>query len=334
MAKPQRVRIRNDITAEKLGITEDQLATAEAETKASLARTKNVSQGMLSADDIRATNQARGLPSDIGEAAALERERIAFEQRLLDATPGQQPGEIDAGKMTPLEPQGSTITQPPMSQVPLNSAQTSLQTSTTTEPSGVTISPGAPSQSQPDQLQQQFQKAAESDITSEYAFAFDPLSGFAEAAKRQYEKAPEGSFRKVFTKHMFEFAERSRIRVRALTRSMVGFKLFGVGPGERVGDLRQKLKDSKVVLTENEASMNDIIDAFKAGEITQDQALQGFLEYQDQILENEQAVIAVSNDPLAFKLGEMEDDLTNFRNFRQTRLPELQRQLSSGVRVR
>lgn len=315
MAKLTTVKVRKDLTAKKLGVTEEDLAKSEAEIKESLGRTKNVSSNQLTADDVRAKNRIAGKPSDIGEAQALERERLAFEQKLLNATPGQQPGEI---------PQG-------------NQSQT-LQTSGTQGQQQPALSSPAgavgqiPSETQ--QIEQQATEQVQNVNTGVLGLALDPLGPISKRAKASVEASPEGSFRKEFNTELAKFVETQRQSAKTAAKNLVGLRIFGIGIGtERESDLKTKLGDSRRILKDNTEAMNDIIESFKKGEISQDEAMIGFLSLKDQILETEAAVQAVSRDPLAFKLGDMEDDLTDFRNWRQFRLPRLQNQLVGGVQV-
>lgn len=324
MAKLSKVKVRNDLTAKKLGITEETLAQNQAATKASLDRTKNVGPNSLTADDIRARNKQLGKPSDAGEAQALESKRLDFEQQLLHATPGQQPGELP---MSSNEQQVSQSSNPTLQ----NSGTQAQQPATSSQAGAVALNPNE-QLGQTQQITNSAEQAVQETTTGLLDVALDPIGPISRKAAKAVESSPEGSFRESFNKEMFKFLETQRFAARKAARGIVGLRILGVGIGtEREGDLKVKLGDSRRILKDNTEAMNDIVSAFKSGEISQDEALQGFVSLRDQILETESAVLAVSRDPLAFKLGDMEDDLTDFRNWRQTRLPRLQNQLIAGA---
>lgn len=294
-------------TIQDATLSPDEAARRDLLLRERLGRTKDVGPAAASADEL-----AGGSPLQLQD---LEKRRLEFQNRLLDATPAENAAAV--------EPQ-ATISQPP----------NSLQNENQPQPAGEVSTPAAAALSGTDQIAAEAKQKVEKGATELTASIFDPLAGLSNAARKAVENAPEGTRREAFLKHIFKRTEELRQATKKGAENLVGIRVFGVGLAtEREENLRETLLGARKVLDDNNVAIQDVITAYKAGDLTQDEAIAQFQLLVDQNLEMEQAVIAVSQDPLAFKFGDIERDLTNFRNWRTTRLPLQTTQLSGGIRI-
>lgn len=159
-------------------------------------------------------------------------------------------------------------------------------------------------------------------------FLYDPLKPLTNIGESSVAASPQGSTLQSINTELLSVIQTQRSSLKLLTG--FAFKQLGRATGSSK-DLKEKLAMSNTILSTSVTAMNDVVQARKAGLMSEPEAQAAFEQLKRNINEANAATARIAQDDLQAYLSGAKDNLIAFEYAQSIQIPALERQLTQAT---